>query len=153
MLRADLDAIYAGETVTVINRLDARHTEAKADQWLATELDGCRWSESEVRTVQADGTVAVGVVRRVKIPESDAFMPYRLWRESPAGGWTLRSGDYVVRGRLSQAVDASNVRDVVASHEPDAFQVRAFRDTTKRGGLGGPRGGVLRFAEGYSVEG
>ena len=153
MLRADLDAIYAGEPVTVINRLDAKDGGTKADQWLVTVVPDCRWGERQVRTVQADGTVAIATVHTVKIPETDAYATYRDWKASPSAGFTLRGGDYLIRGEVSEAIDASNVREVVKAHEPDAFQVQAFRKTAKKGGLGGSKAGVLRFAEGYHVEG
>lgn len=152
MLRADLDAIYAGEDVTFVNKLDARDAAAKQDAWYATTLQGCVWSEREVRTVQADGTVSVGMVRRVQVPETDGYSPYREWAEDPASGFTVRGGDYVIRGALAEAVDASNVREVVAAHEPNAFQVQAFRDLSLPA-FNAPRSGVLRLAEGLFVEG
>lgn len=152
MLRADLDAIYSGEDVTIVNKLDARHAAAKQDAYYVTVLHGCVWSESEVRTVQSDGTVSVGMVRRVQVPETVGYLPYRQWAADPASGFTVRGGDFVVRGTLSEAVDASNVRTLVARYEPDAFQVQAFRDLSLPN-LNAPRKGVLRLAEGLFMEG
>ena len=151
---ADLDAIY-NETVTVLNRLDARDAGAKQDSYHATVVHGCMWDATATRSVQSDGTVLVGTVHRLQIPESDAYVPYREWSrlEDTRGRFTLRHGDYVVRGEVTEDVDASNVRQVVAAYEPDAFQVQHFRDLTRRNGLHHSGAGVLRFAECYYVEG
>lgn len=152
MFRADLDAIYAGEPVTIVNKLDARDAEAQQDAYYVTVLQGCVWTESQVRTVQSDGTVTIGTVHRVQVPETSGYKAYREWKADPADGFTVRGGDFVVRGTLSDAVDASNVRTLVARYEPDAFQVQAFRDLSVPN-LKSPSKGVLRLAEGLFMEG
>lgn len=153
-MRANLDAIY-DETVTVLNRLDARDAGLKQDSYHATVLRGCMWDATATRTVQSDGTVLIGTVHRLQIPESEAYVLYREWAKLPdrEGRFTLRHGDYVVRGEVTEAVDASTVKQVVASYEPDAFQVQHFRNLTKSRGLHHSGAGILRFAECYYVEG
>lgn len=153
-MRANLSEIY-DETVTVLNRLDARDAGQMRDSYHATVLHGCMWDATATRSVQSDGTVLIGTVHRLQIPESESYVPYREWAKSPdkEGRFTLRQGDYVVRGEVSEAVTAENVKQVVAAYEPDAFQVQHFRNLTKRKGLNHSGAGVLRFAECYYVEG
>lgn len=153
-MRADLGRIY-DETITVVNRLDARDAGEQYDRYRATVLTGCMWSATATRSVQSDGSVVVGTVHRVQIPENDAFLPYREWSAlaDQAGRFTVRQGDYIVRGEVAEEIDAANVRRVIAAYEPDAFQVQHFRDLTKGEGFDHGTDGALRFAECYYVEG
>lgn len=148
---ADLGTIY-DETVTLVNRLDAKDGGSKQDEYRKTVLVGCMWDQTAQRTVQSDGTVVIGTVHRVQIPESPNYRPYRDWAKDPSG-FTLRQGDWLVRGEVAEELDASNVRKVLAQYEPDAFQVQHFRDLTKKEGFVHTTEGVMRFAECYYVEG
>lgn len=149
---ANLSAIY-DQTLTVINRVDAKDAGERQDSYQATVLHGCMWSDTSTRTVQSDGTVSIGTVHRVQIPESGSYAPYREWLKSREGRFTVREGDYVVKGEVDEEVDASNVKRIVAEREPDAFQVQHFRNLTKGDGLSHSRRGALRFAECYYLEG
>ena len=153
-MRANLSKAYDA-TVTVLNRLDARDAGLKSDQYLKTVLHGCMLDSTTTRSVQADGTVTIGTVHRLQIPETADYMPYREWSQTVMRGlfFTLREGDYVIAGEVPEEVTADNVKKVVASYEPDAFQVQHFRDLTKRAGLFHSGRGPLRFAECYYVEG
>lgn len=153
-MRADLSAIY-DDTITVINKLDARDAALKQDVYYATVLHHCMWSVKATRAVQSDGTVAVGTTHQVQIPEAENYIPYREWKESEAreGAFTIRTGDYIVRGEIDGEVTAQTLRDIVKRYEPDAFQVQAFRDATKGEGFSHGLEGALRFAEVYYVEG
>jgi hypothetical protein len=153
-MRANLDELY-DETVTVLNRIDAREAGLKQDAYHATVLHGCMWDAKATRAVQSDGTVLIGTVHRLQIPESDAYVPYREFSKlgDREGRFTLRHGDYVVRGEVEEEVDASNVKRIVDAREPDAFQVQHFRNLTRPKGLNASKRGVLRFSECYYVEG
>lgn len=153
-MRANLGKLY-DETVTVLNRLDAKDAGERQDSYHVTVLHGCMWDSKATRSVQSDGTVIVGTVHRLQIPESGSYVPYREWSKLPErkGRFTLRQGDYVVLGEVSEEVTASNVKKVVASYEPEAFQVQHFSNLTKGAGMSGSKAGVLRFAECFYVEG
>lgn len=153
-MRADLGRIYAS-TVTVINRLDAKDAGLKADEYRATALEGCMWASKATRSVQSDGTVVIGTVHTVQVPEDDGYLPYRRWAAlaNRNGSFTFREGDYVVLGKVDEELTAANVKKVVAAHEPDAFQIQHFRDLTKGAGFSHSTAGALRFAECYYIEG
>lgn len=153
-MRADLGKIY-DDTITVINKLDARDASLKQDTYYKTVLDHCMWASKEARTVSSDGSVNIGVVHQVQIPEAEDYMPYREWRkaENLHESFTLRAGDYVVRGEVSEDISASTIKQVMALYEPDAFQIQAFRDATKGAGFDHSTDGILRFTEVYYVEG
>ena len=148
---AELGAIY-DETLTVVNRLDAKDSDSKQDSYRKTVLHGCMWYGQSTRQVQQDGTVQIGTVHRVQIPESADYSPYKEWSKS-LEGFTLRQGDYIVRGEVVEELDAATVKRVMASYEPEVFQVQHFRDLTKREGLFNTPEGIMRFAECYYVEG
>lgn len=153
-MRADLGAIY-DDTITVVNKLDARDAALKQDTYYATVIPHCMWSVKATRAVQADGTVTVGMSHQVQIPESENYMPYREWRKSDVRetAFTVRTGDYIILGEVPDQITASNIREIVKLYEPDAFQVQAFRDATKGDGFDHGTDGALRFAEVYYVEG
>ena len=153
-MRADLGEIY-DDVVTIVNKLDAKDSALKVDSYFVTTLDHCMWSDRVSRSVGTDGTVQVATSHQVQIPESANYMPYREWRraENRADSFTLRAGDYIIRGRVDDEITASTIKNVVKLYEPDAFQIQAFRDATKGEGFEHSTDGIMRFAEVYYVEG
>lgn len=125
----DLSRMY-GQTVTVLNKLDARDSALKLDTWYKQVVRGALWSASITRSVATDGTVSIGQSVKCHIANRSEFMPYDEWKA--AGNrdayFTIRTGDYVVLGEVSEDVTASNVLQIVKSKGGDAMQVKAFRD-------------------------
>lgn len=142
-------------TITVINKLDARDAGEPKDAWRKTVLHGCMWSDSSTRTVGNDGTVSIATAHRVQIPEHERYKPYREWYKpgNRDAYFTVREGDYVILGEVSEDVDATNIRRIIEAYEPDAFQVQAFRDCTFGVGFDSAKTGWQRFAEVLSIEG
>lgn len=155
-MRANLGQIY-DETVTVINKLDARDGGLKQDSYHVTVLEHCMWSTKATRTVGSDGTVSVGTTQVVQIPEDANYKPYKDWKSAPNGYFTVRTGDYVVRGEVTEEITdettAAMLRKIIAQYEPDAFQVQLFRNATKGDGFTHSTSGVMRFVEAYILEG
>lgn len=153
-MRADLSKIY-DDTITVINKLDAKDSMLKQDDYYKTVLHHCMWSVRTTRTVQSDGTVNIGTVHNVQIPESENYQPYREWKkaENRAESFTLRTGDYIVLGEVAEKITASTLKSITKLYEPDAFQIQSFRDATKGNGFSHSTNGIMRFAEVYAVEG
>lgn len=158
-MRANLGEIY-DDTITVINKLDARDSSQKQDSYYKTVLKHCMWSTKSTRTVGTDGTVHVGTTQVVQIPENVDYLPYREWIEAITQEhdeelkcFTIRQGDYIVRGEVSEEITASTLKKVIPLYEPDAFQVQVFRDATKGKGFIHSTAGIMRFTEAYIVEG
>ena len=153
-MQADLGKIY-NDTITVVNKLDAKDATLKQDVYYKTVIHHCMWSDRVTRSVQADGTVTIGVAHQVQIPEAENYLPYREWKsaENRNGAFTLRAGDYVIKGEVTEDITASSLKSIVKLYEPDAFQIQAFRDATKGKGFTHSTTGVMRFAEVYHVEG
>lgn len=153
-MRADLGAIY-DETITIVNKLDAKDSALKQDSYFVTKLEHCMWADKVSRTVQSDGTVNIATTHQVQIPEAENYMPYRDWRkaETRADSFTLRAGDYVFRGEVAEEITATTIKNVAKLYEPDVFQIQAFKDATKGAGFDHSTDGVMRFTEVYYVEG
>ena len=153
-MRADLGAIY-DETITIVNKLDAKDSALKQDSYFVTTLEHCMWADKVSRTVQSDGTVNIATTHQVQIPEAENYMPYRDWRkaETRADSFTLRAGDYVFRGEVTDEITATTIKNVAKLYEPDVFQIQAFKDATKGAGFEHSTDGVMRFTEVYYVEG
>lgn len=150
-MKANLGKIY-NQTVTIINKLDARDSKQKQDGFYKTIIHNCMWSLITTRTVQADGTVIIGTSHRVQIPESEEYLPYTDWKES-LSGFTIRTGDYAIKGAVYDEIDASNFKNVIKKYEPDAFEIQTFRDATKGEGFLHSVAGIKRFIEPYVIEG
>lgn len=131
-MRAELDEIY-GETVTIINRLDAKHAALKQDVYYPTVLLNCMWRDESKSGTSSSGVVTPSTIHTVQIPkDAGNYVKYRDWRnlESKNSAFTLRAGDYVVRGKVDGPVTADNIRTIIADYEPDAWQVKAWRELT-----------------------
>lgn len=126
---ADLSKMY-GQTVTVLNKLDARDSALKLDTWYKQVVTGALWSASITRSVSSDGTVSIGQSVKCHIANRAEYMPYDEWRaaENRDDYFTVRTGDYVILGEVSEDVTASNVLQIVKAKGSDAMQVKAFRD-------------------------
>lgn len=153
-MRANLSEIY-DDTITVINKLDAKDSMLKQDTYYKTVLKHCMWSTKTTRSVQADGTVNIGTVHSVQIPESENYKPYREWRklENRNDSFTLRTGDYVILGEVKEDITALSLKSITNLYEPEAFQIQSFRDATKGKGFIHSNKGIMRFTEVYAIEG
>lgn len=150
-MRANLGRIY-NTTITVLNKLDAKDSSQKMDEYKPTVIQHCMWSLVTSRTVQADGTVLIGTSHRVQIPEDALYRPYKEWKKD-LEGFTIRTGDYIVKGRIIEEVTTANYKSIIKQYEPDAFEVQTFRDATKGEGFEHSIKGINRFIEPYVIEG
>lgn len=152
-MHVDTDTIYR-DTITVLNKLDARDATLKQDAWYKTVLQDCMWTELVTRSVGADGTVNIGSSFRIQIPEKNNYLPYKQWI-TPANRdsyFTVSLGDYVILGEVSEEITPETLREIVKKYEPQACQVKSFRDLTNSG-IHSSTQGLMRFAEILSIEG
>lgn len=125
----DLSQMY-GQTVTVLNKLDARDSALKLDTWYKQVVTGALWSANITRSVSGDGSVQIGQSVKCHIANRAEYMPYDEWKaaENRDAYFTIRTGDYIVLGEVTEDVTASNVLQIVKAKGGDAMQVKAFRD-------------------------
>lgn len=128
-------------TITVLNKLAARDSATKLDVWKATVLHNCSWSGRAERSVQGN-TVSVGNVFVVRVPKSEEYHPYNQWKET-MDGFTFSTGDYIIRGEITEEATPQTVLNIVNSHKPEAFIIKLFQDNT----------GTVEALEHYHIEG
>lgn len=128
-------------TITVLNKLAARDSATKLDVWKATVLHNCSWSGRAERSVSGN-TVSVGNVFVVRVPKSADYHPYNKWKES-MDGFTFSTGDYIIRGEVTEEITPDTVQNIVNAHKPEAFIVKLFQDNT----------GTVEALEHYHIEG
>lgn len=130
---ARLLEIY-GEPVTLVNILDAKSAALKQDVPYATVIHGCMWYEEFARATTSSGTVVPSTLHKVQIPEAakENYVPYGEWRkmDSRDGVFTLRDGDYLIKGAIEEPITSETLKTVVSDHEPDVFKVKAWRELT-----------------------
>lgn len=128
-------------TITVLNKLSARDSATKLDVWKATVLHNCAWSGRAERSVQGN-TVSVGNVFVVRVPKSSDYYPYNDWKKS-MDGFTFSTGDYIIKGEITEEITPDSVLDIVNAHKPEAFIIKLFQDNT----------GTVEALEHYHIEG
>lgn len=128
-------------TITVLNKLAARDSATKLDVWKSTVLHNCSWSGKAERSMDGNNAV-VGNVFVVRVPKSDYYHPYNEWKES-MDGFTFSTGDYIVRGEVTEEVTSSTIQNIVNAHKPEAFIIKLFQDNT----------GTVEALEHYHIEG
>lgn len=128
-------------TVTVLNKLAARDSATKLDVWKSTVLHNCSWSGRAERSMDGNNAT-VGNVFVVRVPKSADYHPYNEWKNS-MDGFTFSTGDYIIRGEVTEEVTPSTVQDIVNRHKPEAFIVKLFKDNT----------GTIEVLEHYHIEG
>lgn len=153
-MRIDANS-YLDQTLTVINKLDAKDAALTADAYYKTVVSGV-WSAKSVRTVLGTGDVAVATTVIMQFADTSNYLPYREWSKAAnrESMWTLREGDHVVRGEVTDDIStATALKKAMAAHEPDAVQVKSVQDKTRDVGLSYGDAGVMRYATGVFAEG
>jgi len=153
-MRVDADS-YLDQTLTIVNKLDAKDAALAADAYYKTVVSGV-WSAKSVRSVLGSGDVAVAATVIMQFADTSNYLPYREWSKAANRDsmWTLREGDYVVRGIVTEDVStATALKKAMAAHEPDAVQVQSVHDKTRETGLSYGDAGVMRYATGVFAEG
>lgn len=153
-MRVDVDS-YLDQTLTIINKLDAKDAALATDAYYKTVVSGV-WSANSVRSVLGTGDVAVATTVIMQFADTSNYLPYREWSKAANRDsmWTLRDGDYVVRGIVTEDVStATALKKAMAAHEPDAVQVQAVKDKTRETGLSYGDAGAMRYATGLFAEG
>lgn len=129
-------------TITVFNKLSYQDSASGLDVWEKTVLHNCYWGSKAVRSVQGT-TVSIGSAFVVRVPKNDAYKPYSEWKNDFKDGFTFSTGDFIVKGEVTEEVTAANIKKVIAKYRPEAFEVRLFRDNT----------GTIEALEHYHIEG
>lgn len=128
-------------TITVLNKLSARDSATKLDVWKSTVLHNCSWSGKAERSMDGNNAV-VGNVFVVRVPKSADYHPYNEWKES-MDGFTFSTGDYIIRGEVTDEVTPNTVQSIINAHKPEAFIIKLFQDNT----------GTVEALEHYHIEG
>lgn len=128
-MRVDLPKMY-GQTVTVINKLDARDSTLGKDTYYTQVIDSALWSAQVSRTVDTEGTVQIGRSVKCHVADCSEYLPYDEWKsaENRDDYFTVRTGDYIVLGTVDGDVTASTISDIRKAKGQDFMQVQAFRD-------------------------
>lgn len=128
-------------TITVLNKLAAKDSATKLDVWKSTVLHNCSWKSLSERNVSGN-TASVGGVFVVRIPKSKDYHEYREWKENMEG-FTLSTGDYVIKGEVMEEITPNTIIDVVNSYKPDAFIIKTAQNNAE----------TIELAEHYHIEG
>lgn len=125
-------------SITVLNKLDrADISQGTTDVWQKTVISDCVYRVDIVSNV-ANTVVSVGQTYQVLIPFDDKYLPYAEWKSlsetQRAGKYTLRPGDYIIIGTITESPTPSNIQTIRNKYKPNALEVKGFYEVQKRYG-------------------
>lgn len=129
------------QTITIYNRIPARDTASKRDEWNKTVLRGCSWrcttADTQMKDQQSmmnrntEETYTVRIPQ--KNPQNPDFRKYAEWKDNPEGSFTISKSDVIILGECSEeisGVSPNTAAEILQRYKPDAFLVKSFADNT-----------------------
>lgn len=124
-------------TITVYNRMKAKDTATKKEEWYKTVIPDCSWRCS---TEDIQQQVQSGITNRdqkeiyiVRVPRNEKFRSYEEWKKAPAEYFALSKQDIIILGECQDeitGISPDTATEVMQRHKPDAFLIRSFADNT-----------------------
>jgi hypothetical protein len=144
-VRIDASQLYV-DTVTILFRVDARDvTGATADSIKKIEIAGCDWNKVVDRSFSTTTAVRAETVK-VHIPRAD-YVSYVDYVANGAG-WTVRDGDVVVLGSVSETVTSATLPAIIKKYQgAKVYHVEDLHRAALRG-----VGGLSAFTECIYIE-
>ena len=123
------------QTITILNKLRKDDSVTGLDIWYKTILHDAAWYTDSARSAGANA-VFIGTYITVLIPFHDEFVPYLEWRElgNQEGHYTISTGDYVIRGVVSEDITANNIVKTLQKYGEDVCLVRHHKANYDRYG-------------------
>lgn len=130
-------------TITILNKLDARQSSNNVDVWYKTVLYNTAFTSSTVRTVTGT-TVSIGNVFTSRVPKDNRYKPYNEWSTDPTLGFTFSVGDKIIKGEIEECIITSQtINEIMQKYQHNAFTIKVFRDNSR----------AIQLAEHYYLEG
>lgn len=124
-------------TITVYNRLQAKDTASKKDEWYKTVLPNCSWrctSADEQKNDQSNITNRTAAeTYTIRIPQNPNFRYYNDWKQSPDSHFTVSKTDIIILGECAEeitGVSPNTASEVMQRYKPNAFLIKSFTDNT-----------------------
>lgn len=140
-------------TVTILNKVNANEVAGvNVDTWYKTTLNNCMWIDEHNALYNENKTQDASITKAYIPSANNRYIERTAWLSlsNKVGTFTLRNGDFLVIGDVTEAIDTSNVVEVVRNHK--GIKVNAFEDLTFDNAI--ECGGVLgQFASMLYVEG
>jgi hypothetical protein len=86
------------------------YTEAGAQKYKRTQIPGVKWEFRKAANVIKSGLLAAdSVVVYIPLVVADDYLKPKAWAAlvSKAGKWTLKEGDYMVKGLVADEITSS----------------------------------------------
>ena len=129
-----LEHIY-NETITILNKLRRSDAGGNTDLWYKTILTDVAWYTDSARSAGGNA-VYIGTYITILVPFNDRYIPYMRWkeREDREKYFTISNSDYVIRGVVTEQIDANNVVSVMQKYGEDVCLVKHHNENHKRFG-------------------
>jgi hypothetical protein len=129
-----LEHIY-NETVTILNKLRRADAGGNTDLWYKTILYNVAWYTDSARSA-GGSAVYIGTYNTILIPFNDKYLPYMEWKTKANRGeyFTISNSDYIVRGIVSEEINANNVVAVMQKYGEDICLVKHHNENHNRFG-------------------
>lgn len=120
-------------TITVFNRLQAKDTEGKKDEWYKTILPNCSWYCTSPETQSGSTNRVSEDSYTIRIPQNPNFRYYDDWKQSPESYFTVSKKDIVILGECAEEITGASpntASEIMQRHKPNAFLVTSFTNNT-----------------------
>lgn len=128
-------SIIYSQTITILNKLRCEDNNTHRDIWYKTVLHNAAVYKNAV--MSASGTSAnINTYKIILIPFSDNYEEYIKWKsdESRGSKYTVSSGDYVIKGEVTETIDADNIVSTLQHYGENVCLVRHFSELYQRFG-------------------
>ena len=112
--------------ITIYNKsVDAT---TRAEVWTRTQIVGVTWEEAKAANVIRSGLLeADRVTVYIPLARGSSYLKPRAWQALTVktGNWTLQQGDILVRGLVSETIDADYTISDLKREYDDVVAVRS----------------------------
>ena len=131
-----LEHIY-NETITILNKLRRSDAGGKTDLWYKTILHNVAWYTDSARSA-GGSAVYIGTYITILVPFNDSYLPYMEWKklsdDERKESFTVSNSDYIVRGVVTEDINADNVVAVMQKYGEDVCLVKHHNENHNRFG-------------------
>lgn len=124
-------------TITIYNRIPARDTVSKRDEWHKKVLYGCSWrcttADTQMKDQQSMMNRSAEETYTVRIPMNPDFRKYVEWKDNPESSFTISKSDVIILGECHEeitGVSPNTAAEILQRYKPDAFLIKSFADNT-----------------------
>lgn len=107
------------------------YNDGGVQKYQRTQVQGVKWENRKAANVIKSGLLAADSVT-VYVPFKDGYLKPKAWTLARNGKWTLKDGDYLVKGLVADEITGAFTITSLKNKYDDVVQIRSV-DTMDTG--------------------